>query len=160
MIAAAGIAKTVGRFLIGRPGLALGIAALVGVLYWREQAHDAESELLQLQADSAAAVIDAQELNAERRVQFMNQQAERLEQRNRDLARRNRAAEASLSELSKINQAADALVKSKWKQLDELKAEYAVLSERVPDSVVRLLSTKNPHDTGGSGGVRGGTGPR
>lgn len=138
---------SVGRLLKARPFLAVCLVLLAALGIYRELYHKELNAALELQAQNAQATIDAQEIAAERRYRFMQQQQERLEQRNRDLARQNQLEQAALTEIARMNEAADELVKAKLERLQQLQSDYAVLSDRVPDAVVRVLQHTGTEDS-------------
>lgn len=137
----------VGRVLKARPFLALCLVLLAALGIYRELYHNQVNAALELEAQNAQATIDAQEIAAERRYLFMQQQQERLEQRNRELARQNQLEQAALTEIARMNEAADELVKAKRERLQQLQNDFAVLSERVPDAVVRVLQHTGAEDS-------------
>ena len=132
-----------------RPFLAVCLILLTGLLWYREQYHDERTAALELAAKQQAAVNQAQEIAAERRLAFYNEQQERLEQRNQELINRNKLEQAALVETARIYEAANEIIEHQFKKIDELKAEHEALRHRVPDNAISLF--KQPRDNHHSG---------
>jgi len=139
---------TAGRLLKARPFLAVCLILLTGLLWYREQYHDERTAALELAAKQQAAVNQAQEIAAERRLAFYNEQQERLEQRNQELINRNKLEQAALVETARIYEAANEIIENQFKKIDELKAEHEALRHRVPDNAISLFEQprSNHHD--------------
>jgi len=139
---------TAGRLLKARPFLAVCLILLTGLLWYREQYHDERTAALELAAQQQAAVNEAQEIAAERRLAFYNEQQERLEQRNQELINRNKLEQAALVETARIYEAANEIIEHQFKKIDELKAEHEALRHRVPDNAISLFEQprSNHHD--------------
>ena len=139
---------TAGRLLKARPFLAVCLILLTGLLWYREQYHDERTAALELAAKQQAAVNEAQEIAAERRLAFYNEQQERLEQRNQELINRNKLEQAALVETARIYEAANEIIENQFKKIDELKAEHEALRHRVPDNAISLFEQprSNHHD--------------
>lgn len=150
---------TAGKLLKARPFLAGCLILLAGMLWYREQYHDERTAALKLAAQQQAAVNQAQEIAAERRLAFFNEQQARLEQRNQELIKRNKAEQAALVEVARIYEAANEIIARKFEQIDELKAEHAVLRQPLPDDAVRLFSEPRGNHNNNTR-VHPGTGPR
>ena len=139
---------TAGRLLKARPFLAACLILLTGMLWYREQYHDERTAALELAAQQQAAVNEAQEIAAERRMAFYNEQQERLEQRNQELINRNKLEQAALVETARIYEATNEIIEHQFKKIDELKAEHEALRYRVPDNAISLFEQprSNHHD--------------
>ena len=137
-----------GKLLKARPFLAACLILLTGLLWYREQYHDERTAALELAAQQQAAVNEAQEIAAERRLAFYNEQQERLEQRNQELINRNKLEQAALVETARIYEAANEIIEQQFKKIDELKAEHEALRYRVPDNAISLFEQprSNHHD--------------
>ena len=137
-----------GKLLKARPFLAACLILLTGLLWYREQYHDERTAALELAAKQQAAVNQAQEIAAERRLAFYNEQQERLEQRNQELINRNKLEQAALVETARIYEAANEIIEQQFKKIDELKAEHEALRHRVPDNAISLFEQprSNHHD--------------
>jgi len=137
-----------GKLLKARPFLAACLILLTGLLWYREQYHDERTAALELAAKQQAAVNQAQEIAAERRLAFYNEQQERLEQRNQELINRNKLEQAALVETARIYEAANEIIEHQFKKIDELKAEHEALRYRVPDNAISLFEQprSNHHD--------------
>jgi predicted nucleic acid-binding Zn-ribbon protein len=137
-----------GKLLKARPFLAACLILLTGLLWYREQYHDERTAALELAAKQQAAVNQAQEIAAERRLAFYNEQQERLEQRNQELINRNKLEQAALVETGRIYEAANEIIEHQFKKIDELKAEHEALRHRVPDNAISLFEQprSNHHD--------------
>ena len=137
-----------GKLLKARPFLAACLILLTGLLWYREQYHDERTAALELAAQQQAAVNEAQEIAAERRLAFYNEQQERLEQRNQELINRNKLEQAALVETARIYEAANEIIEHQFKKIDELKAEHEALRYRVPDNAISLFEQprSNHHD--------------
>ena len=137
-----------GKLLKARPFLAACLILLTGLLWYREQYHDERTAALELAAKQQAAVNQAQEIAAERRLAFYNEQQERLEQRNQELINRNKLEQAALVETARIYEATNEIIEHQFKKIDELKAEHEALRYRVPDNAISLFEQprSNHHD--------------
>ena len=137
-----------GKLLKARPFLAACLILLTGLLWYREQYHDERTAALELAAQQQAAVNEAQEIAAERRLAFYNEQQERLEQRNQELINRNKLEQAALVETARIYEATNEIIEHQFKKIDELKAEHEALRYRVPDNAISLFEQprSNHHD--------------
>ena len=141
---------TAGRLLKARPFLAVCLILLTGLLWYREQYHDERTAALALAAKQQAAVNQAQEIAAERRLAFYNEQQERLEQRNQELINRNKLEQAALVETARIYEAANEIIEHQFKKIDELKAEHEALRHRVPDNAISLFEQPRDNHHAGS----------
>jgi hypothetical protein len=137
-----------GKLLKARPFLAACLILLTGLLWYREQYHDERTAALELAAKQQAAVNEAQEIAAERRLAFYDEQQARLEKRNQDLINQNKLEQAALVETARINEAANEIIEHQFKKIDELKAEHEALRHRVPDNAISLFEQprSNHHD--------------
>lgn len=139
----------VGKLLKARPFLAGCLILLAGLLWYREQYHDERTAALELAAQQQAAVNEAQQIAAERRIQFFTEQKERLEQRNQELINRNKLEQAALVETARINEAANEIIEHQFRKIEELKAKHESLRHRVPDDAISLFeqpARNNPHN--------------
>ena len=139
-----------GKLLKARPFLAACLILLTGLLWYREQYHDERTAALELAAQQQAAVNEAQEIAAERRLAFYNEQQERLEQRNQELINRNKLEQAALVETARIYEATNEIIEHQFKKIDELKAEHEALRYRVPDNAISLFEQPRGNHNDGS----------
>jgi len=139
-----------GKLLKARPFLAACLILLTGLLWYREQYHDERTAALELAAQQQAAVNEAQEIAAERRLAFYDEQQARLEKRNQDLINQNKLEQAALVETARINEAANEIIEHQFKRIDELKAEYAALREPLPDDAIRMFEQPRGNHNDGS----------
>jgi hypothetical protein len=139
-----------GKLLKARPFLAACLILLTGLLWYREQYHDERTAALELAAQQQTAVNQAQEIAAERRLAFYNEQQERLEQRNQELINRNKLEQAALVETGRIYEAANEIIEHQFKKIDELKAEHEALRHRVPDNAISLFEQPRSNHHSGS----------
>lgn len=147
-----------GRLLAAKPTLALCIGLVGALLLYRELYHREVNQSLSLAAEQAQATVRAQEIAAERRYEFMQQELSRLEAERQERMRMQQLERAALAEMARMNEMANEQVQAKRNQIEQLKAAHASLSARVPDPAVRLFESSE-YTNSDRARIRGGTGP-